>query len=160
MEMFRRATGRMLMAGLLAGAVGGAVGSAAKIAGEAVYPPRIEGQVPPPVVLAEKMAGHPLSEQQKMLRMQAIHWTFGIGTGAVYGAVAEVAPVVTVLYGAVFGVVLQGLTHETAVPYFGLDKPASEQPAREHTSELFTHVLYGVATELVRRVLRRRMRAA
>jgi uncharacterized membrane protein YagU involved in acid resistance len=37
----------------------------------------------------------------------------------------------------------------------GLTESPENQPAREHASELVTHAIYGVTTELVRRVARR-----
>ncbi len=152
-----RATAAMILAGMLAGAVGGIAGSAAKIAGEAVYPPRTLGQTPPPVVLAERLAGHPLSKREQLVAMEAIHWTFGAAAGAVYGGAGEVFPLVRVGYGIVFGLVLQLFTHESAVPLLGLDRPPWQQPLREHASEFVTHGLYGLATEIVRRIVRRRL---
>ncbi len=133
------------------------MGSAAKIAGEVIYNPRTQGQTSPPVVLAQKVLGHPLHKHQQSITEQSIHYVFGGATGAIYGAAAEFAPVVTIGFGAAFGVVLQLLTHETLVPAAGLDVPASQQPAREHLSELFTHILYGATTEVVRRVVRRKL---
>ncbi len=153
----RQSTSRSIAKGLLAGLLGGLAGSVAKIAGEMVYNPRTEGQTPPPVVLVRRVAGHPLTHMQEQVAMNAIHFTFGAATGAIYGAAAEVAPIVTAGYGSVFGVVLQLFTHETLVPAAGLDKPAPQQPMREHLSEFFTHILYGVATEAVRRLVRRKL---
>ena len=141
--------------GLLCGLVGGLVGSVAKVAGEKLYNPRTQAQTPPPVVRADKIAGHRLPPVTADAAMQTIHYTFGGATGAVYGVVAEFLPVVTAGQGTAFGVVLQLLTHESLVPALGLDVPPWRQPLREHTSELFTHVLYGVAAELTRRWLRR-----
>ena len=89
--------------------------------------------------------------------MNAIHFTFGALTGAIYTIAAEALPIVTTGYGSVFGVILQLFTHETLVPAAHLDVPAPQQPAREHLSELFTHILYGVATEATRRILRKRL---
>jgi putative membrane protein len=153
----RRNTTKSIAKGLLAGLLGGLAGSVAKIAGELIYNPRTQGQVAPPIVLAERVAGHPLTHTQQFVSENVIHFTFGAATGAIYGAAAEFAPIVTAGYGSVFGVVLQLLTHETLVPAAGLDKPAPQQPAREHLSELFTHILYGVATEAVRRLARRKL---
>ncbi len=147
---------RNLAKALLFGLLGGFAGSLAKDLGEKVYPPRTQGQTPPPVVLERKLIGRPLSQSQENAGAQVIHYVFGGGSGALYGFAAEFAPIVTVGYGSAFGVVLQLLTHETLVPAAGLDAPAPRQPLREHTSELFTHVLYGVVTEAVRRFLRRR----
>ncbi len=151
------AASRNIAKGLLAGALGGIAGSGAKIVGELIYPPRTLGQVPPPVILAERMAGHPLTKTQQNASMQAIHFVFGAATGAVYGAAAEFAPVVTVGYGSVFGFIMQFFTHESLVPLAGLDVPPWEQPLREHTSEFFTHVLYGLATEAGRRAIRKHL---
>ena len=148
---------RNIAKGLLCGLLGGFAGSVAKIAAELVYDPRNQGQTPPPVVLQRKLAGHPLSHTREQVGMQVIHFVFGGGAGMVYGVAAEFAPIVTVGYGSVFGIVLQLFTHETLVPLAGLDVPATQQPLREHTSEFFTHVLYGVATEATRRALRKRL---
>lgn len=160
MEMVCRATGKMVLAGLLAGAAGGVAGSVAKIVSEAMYPPRTLGQVPPPLLLAERWVGHPLEGGGATAAIQVIHFVFGTGVGAIYGGVAEVAPMVTAGYGVVFGLVLQIFTHESAVPAMGLDVPASQQPMREHVSEFISHACYGLATELVRRRMRRRLTPA
>ena len=148
---------RNLAKGLLAGVLGGLVGSGAKIVGELIYTPRTLGQVPPPVILAERIAGHPLSHLGQNVSMQAIHFVFGATTGAFYGAVAEFAPIVTIGYGSAFGFIMQLFTHEALVPLAGLDVPPWQQPLREHASEFFTHVLFGVATEATRRAVRKRI---
>src|SRR5271156_6972364 len=86
---------RSLIKGFVAGAVGGLVGAAAKAVGEAVYPPRTLGQIPPPAVLVNRMAGRSLTEQEEEVSVQAIHWGFGALAGGVYGALAEYRPSVT-----------------------------------------------------------------
>ena len=158
MELLRHGQ-RLIAKGLLAGAIGGLAGSAAKLAGELIDPPRSEGQEPPPAVLAEKLAGHPLSKHQQTIATQAFHWTFGAGIGAVYGVAAEVAPIVTLAFGVAFGEVVLLLTHESTLPLLGLDRPPAQQPLREHTSEALTHAMYGAGTEAVRRWLMRHWRA-
>ncbi len=142
---------RSLFKGFLAGAIGGLVGAAAKAAGEAVYPPRTQGQIPPPAVLVNRMADRPLSENEEEVSVQAIHWGFGALVGGVYGALAEYQPVVTGRLGANFGLTLCGITHASALPMMGLTESPENQPAREHASELVTHAIYGVTTEVVRR---------
>ena len=146
---------RSLFKGFLAGAIGGLVGAAAKAAGEAVYPPRTLGQIPAPAVLVNRMSDHPLSEKAEEVSVQAIHWGFGALVGGVYGAVAEYQPVVTGRLGANFGLTLCGITHASALPMMGLTESPENQPAREHASELVTHAIYGVTTELVRRLARK-----
>ena len=146
---------RSLMKGFVAGAVGGLVGAAAKSVAEAVYPPRTLGQIPAPAVLVNRMVDQPLTEKQEEVSVQAIHWGFGALVGGLYGAVAEYQPAVTGRLGANFGVALCGITRASALPLLGLTESPENQPAREHASELVTHAIYGVTTELVRRVARK-----
>ena len=157
MEMLRH--GRRLVAkGVLAGALGGLGGGVSKLVGELIYPPRTQGQEPPPAILAEKIAGHPLSKPLQTTATQVFHWTFSVGIGAVYGAAAEFAPLVTSGYGIVFGEVVLLTTHESTLPLLGLNEPPLEQPAREQKSEILTHAMYGLTVEAVRRFLMRRWR--
>jgi putative membrane protein len=146
---------RSLIKGFVAGAVGGLVGAGAKAVAEAVYPPRTLGQIPPPAVLLNRMVAQPLTEKQEEVSVQAIHWGFGALVGGVYGALAEYQPVVTTRLGANFGLTLCGITHASALPMMGLTESPENQPAREHASELVTHAIYGVTTELVRRMARK-----
>jgi putative membrane protein len=145
---------RSLAKGLLAGLVAGLVATAAKSLAEKYYPPRIHGEPEPPEVLAEKIAGHPLHGETKVVATEAIHWGFGAATGAAYGALAEFYPAATAKEGASFGLALMTLTHETALPAMGLAAPADEQTSREHTSEAATHLLYGMVAERVRSFVR------
>ena len=145
---------RSVWKGLVAGAIGGVAATLAKTVGEKFYPPRTEGQPEPPEVLAEKIAGHPLSSDSREISSEAIHWGFGITAGAIYGVIAEFYPAATAKEGATFGLTLMALTHETALPAMGLSEPAEDQSAREHTSEAATHLLFGVVTEKVRSLVR------
>ncbi|MCU1226010.1 MAG: putative periplasmic/secreted protein [Edaphobacter sp.] len=149
---------RSLAKGLLAGLVGGLVATVAKSLAERVYPPRTHGEPEPPVLLAEKVAKHGLTVVRKETAAETIHWGFGAATGAAYGALAEYLPIVTQKDGASFGLALVTLTHEGALPVMGLSAPPSEQTPRERTSEMASHVVYGIVTETVRRVVRRMLR--
>jgi putative membrane protein len=138
----------------MAGLVAGLVATAAKSIAEKLYPPRTHGEPEPPVVLAEKVAGHSLQPASRTLAAESIHWGFGAAAGAAYGALAEFYPIVTAKDGASFGLVLMSITHETALPGLGLAASPEDQTAREHTSETATHLVYGVVAETVRRVVR------
>ena len=46
------------------------------------------------------------------------------------------------------------VTHQGALPAFGLSEPVEDQTVRERTSESATHILYGVVTEKVRGLVR------
>ncbi len=154
-ELKETTRGRSLAKGLLAGLIGGVVATAAKRLGEKIYPPRTHGEPEPPVVLAEKVAGHELAGTQKDVATEAINWGFGALTGAAYGALVEFYPQATAKDGATFGMALSSLTHGTVLPAMGLAAKPEEQTARERTSEMATHVVYGVVTETVRRVVRK-----
>ncbi|MBE7159306.1 MAG: DUF1440 domain-containing protein [Rhodospirillales bacterium] len=155
MSLDQTKTTQSLVKGLVAGAVGGLVATAAKSLGEKLYPPRIHGEPEPPEVVAEKVAGHSLDDDTKAIASESIHWVFGVTAGAFYGVLAELYPAVTAKSGATFGLTLMSLTHEGALPAFGLSEPPQDQSFREKTSESATHVLYGVVTEKVRALVRR-----
>ncbi|HEY1809548.1 MAG TPA: DUF1440 domain-containing protein [Acidobacteriaceae bacterium] len=146
---------RSITKGALAGLIGGLAGAGAKMVAEQLFPPRIQGQTPPPVVLAEQVAGRPLTGGDRQLAMQGIHWIFGALAGAVYGALVEVEPSLGAWRGAAFGITLNRITHESILPKMGLSAPPGQQPARERISEWVTHAAYGVATDSVRRAVRR-----
>jgi putative membrane protein len=154
-ELKKTTYGQSLAKGLLAGLIGGLVATAAKTLAERIYPPRTHGEPEPPEVLAEKVAGHELVGTQKEVAVESIHWGFGALTGAAYGALVEFYPAATAKDGAGFGMALSSLTHGTVLPAMGLAAEPGEQTTRERTSELATHVVYGVVTETVRRVVRR-----
>ena len=144
-----------LLKGALAGLIGGLVATAVKSLAEKIYPPRTHGEPEPPDVLAEKIAGHPLPDTQKAIASETIHWSFGALTGAAYGALAEFYPAATAKEGATFGLTLASLTHESALPAMGLSADPEHQTTREHSSELATHIIYGLVTETVRSLVRK-----
>ncbi len=146
---------RSVIKGALAGLIGGLAGAGAKIVAEQIFPPRVEGQTPPPAVLAEQVAGHPLAPGEKRMAVESIHWAFGAFAGAVYGAFAEYEPSVGAWKGAAFGITLNKMTHESVLPKMGLSAPTERQPARERISEWVSHAAYGVVTDSVRRLVRR-----
>jgi putative membrane protein len=145
---------RSIAKGALAGMFGGLAGAATKMLAEEIFPPRTQGQVPPPVVLAERVAGHELAGGEKTAAVQSIHWGFGAVAGAIYGAAVEVEPSFAAWWGAAFGITLNRLTHESLLPKMGLSAPKSQQPTQERISEWVTHAVYGITTEMVRRSVR------
>lgn len=146
---------RSLAKGFLAGFVGGLAGAAIKMVAEQVFPPRVQGQTPPPVLLAEQVAGRDLPDSQRALAMHSIHWVFGGLAGGIYGALVEVEPSLAAWRGAAFGITLNRITHEALLPRLGLAAPTRHQPTQERISEWVTHAAYGVGTDTVRRVVRR-----
>ncbi len=146
---------KSLAKGLLAGLIGGIIATGAKTLAEKFYPPRTHGEPEPPAVLAEKVSGGNLSETEKVIATETIHWIFGAAAGAAYGALAEFYPAATARDGANFGMTLMALTHEGALPALGLSAEPADQTNREKASEIATHVVFGFVTETVRRYVRK-----
>ena len=143
-----------LAKGLAAGLIAGIVATAARSFAEKLYPPRTHGEPEPPTILAEKIAGRSLEQDTRITATETIHWSFGAAAGAAYGAIAEYYPPITERNGANFGMTLMALTHHSALPALGLAAEPEEQTAREKSSEVVTHVVFGVVTETVRRIVR------
>ena len=96
-----------------------------------------------------------LTPATKEMAAEGIHWGFGAAAGAAYGALAEFYPAATAKEGASFGMALEALTHETALPAMGLGAAPGDRTFQERASEMTSHVVYGLATEMVRRIVRR-----
>ena len=144
-----------LAKGLLAGLIGGVVATAAKSFAEKIYPPRTHGEPEPPAILAEKLSGHSLGEPGKTAAAETIHWGFGALVGAAYGALVEYYPAATAKDGASFGLALATLTHGTVLPAMDLSANPEDQTTRERISEMSTHVVFGLVTEIVRKTVRK-----
>jgi Predicted periplasmic/secreted protein len=135
--------------------IGGIVATAAKTAAERIYPPRAHGRAEPPALLKRKIGGRQLSVRQQEVAQKTIHWGLGAATGAAYGAVAEFYPAATAKQGASFGMAFAAATQDGALPALGLATAPADKTTREKSSELVSHVVYGVVTETVRRIVRR-----
>lgn len=146
---------RSIVKGAIAGLLGGIVGTAAKYAVEKVYPPRVHGEPEPAALVGDKLSEMSLQRNQGLVAKQAVHWGIGAATGAAYGAVAELYPPATSKQGASFGIAMVALTHDSTLPVFGLATKPEPQTKREKTSELASHIAYGVVTETVRSIVRR-----
>ena len=125
---------RSLAKGLLAGLAAGIIATAAKTVAEKIYPPR------PHAASAD-----------------GIHWGFGMTAGAAYGVLAEFYPAATSREGVNFGLTLLALTQETTLPAAGLAAPIKPETTREKTSEIASHIIFGLVTETVRRTVRKRL---
>jgi putative membrane protein len=105
--------------------------------------------------LSRRLFHHELSQREKKVAGPAMHYGFGTLTGVAYGMLAEVAPDVTRGAGAPFGTAVWLGADEIAVPAFRLSGPPWEHPAPVHARALAAHLVYGVATEGMRRLVRR-----
>lgn len=164
--------GVKLCKGATAGMVGGFVASwvmtrfqelwltiDAKRKGKPVAKSMPESQTEPAtVVVAEaistKVFHHQLTAREKQPAGQAVHYAFGGGMGALYGAAAELMPSVTAGQGMLYGTGLWFAGDEVAVPLLRLSVPPTETPATTHVYALASHLVYGLTLETVRSALR------
>ncbi len=147
--------------GFLAGAIGGLIGTALKTVAESYFPPRGEDEEAPPATLANRaaqaIAGERLSEQQKHIAEQGLHWLFGTLIGGAYGAAVEVVPQLSDGLGLPFGTAIFGVMHEGVLPAADIEEPHRDKDPTEERNELLTHLVYGFTTEVVRGTVRDRL---
>jgi putative membrane protein len=105
--------------------------------------------------ISQGVFGHELKESEKESAGAAVHYAFGIATGGLYGAVAEVLPEVTLGAGLPFGAAFWLVADETAVPLLGLSRASTEYPLTTHAYAFASHLVYGLTAELVRRAVRK-----
>ena len=152
--------------GAIVGLVGGVLAAGAMSVAHRVLSdldPKAEAPLPksedPTIKVARaatSLAGYTLAEHQKPRAGTAVHYAFGAVVGAVYGAIAEIAPIVTTAFGVPFGIGVWFGAHVVAVPAMGLSDPPTRQPVGKEAEEFGLHVVYGAVTEIVRRLLNRR----
>lgn len=104
--------------------------------------------------IAVGISGRELTESQKDVAGTAFHYAMGIASGALYGAAAEIIPVVKVGAGVPFGAAVWLIADEGIVPAAGLSKSSDEYPPSIHAYALASHLVFGLTTELVRRAVR------
>ena len=105
--------------------------------------------------LSRGLFHHGLSKPEKKVAGPALHYGFGALTGAAYGALAEITPGVTRGAGAPFGAAVWLAADEITVPVLRLSGPPWQYPPMVHARALGAHLVYGLATEGLRRLVRR-----
>ena len=107
---------------------------------------------------AQRVAGRPLFTEKKYAGSAALHYAVGTAVGGLYGAAASTAPALGKAAGVPFGTAVWAGLHLGAAPALGLARPY-EAPLVVEAAELASHVVYGVATEMVRRGVTAAVRA-
>lgn len=151
--------------GALAGLVGGLIAAGAmslthRLVGDMVPkpPPQAQKVEDSTVKVASqvlRLVGLTLDENDKPRAGTIVHYAFGAGVGAIYGALAEIVPRVTMALGLPFGIAVWLGAHVITVPALGLSEPPTRQPLGKEAEEFGLHLVYGVTTELLRRLLSR-----
>jgi putative membrane protein len=104
--------------------------------------------------ISESVLARPLPSDAKAGAGRAVHYAMGVVSGVIYGAVAEVLPIVTTGAGLPFGIALWWIADNSIVPALRLSKPLETYPSSVHAYALSSHLVYGGATEMTRRMLR------
>jgi putative membrane protein len=146
---------KSLARGLIAGLIAGLAATAAKALAERIFPPQPKPGPGSPIPPAKCVSAEASSSVANKKQNEGLRWGLGAATGAAYGAVAEFYPEATARHGASFGLALEAMSHEAALPTLGLAAEPEDQTARERGSEITSYVVYGVTAELVRRLVRR-----
>jgi putative membrane protein len=98
--------------------------------------------------------GQHLSWEGKKRGGPAVHYAFGALIGALYGGLAEMVPGITAGAGSGFGTLLFVGADLLAVPALGLSSNPAPEPASKLASPFAAHLVYGVATDSIRKLLR------
>ncbi|KQB83854.1 YagU family protein [Corynebacterium oculi] len=161
-EPARRRLGTALWVGIVAGFFSGIV----KFGWEVPFPPRTpeRNATNPPQALLELLGMSPeathatysyLGNQLPYVSF-ILHFAFAISFAVLYCLVAEYWPAIKMWQGAVFGVVIFVAFHVVLMPLIGVVPAPWDQPAAEHFSEFFGHIVWMWSIEIVRRDLRNR----
>lgn len=103
--------------------------------------------------IVRTVAHRGLTARQKEIAGPAVHYAMGGGSGALYGVLAELLPSAWLARGLSLGAALWLTADEIAVPAFRLSGPPTRYPASVHAQALASHLVYGLTTDLVRRVV-------
>jgi len=161
--------GASLVKDAIYGAIGGIVGTLVmeQVANglykfEADEKKKIEEQIrpePPFMTLARRLAANgadgPPSEKNVQRLGQAIHWGYGIGWGALYGALHDRVPALSRAAGLPFGIVFSLIGDELMTTAMKLTPPPQAFPIDAHVRGLVAHVAYTAAADGVYHTLKR-----
>jgi putative membrane protein len=103
--------------------------------------------------LATAVTGRCLTREQLRIAAPLLHYTFGSVVGALYGMWAERLRGRRTAAGADMGVALWLTADVIAMPLLGLSRPTTRRPVEMHLQSLAAHLVYGVTTECIRRIV-------
>ena len=105
-------------------------------------------------IVSTVTGGRHLSLQGEQKGGPIVHYAFGALMGAIYGAAVEYAPAARAGFGTAFGSAVFTGADMIAVPALGLSGSSAGAPVSSLASPLSAHIVYGVTTEAVRRLVR------
>lgn len=104
--------------------------------------------------ISQSLTGQKIPKKNRPAAGEAVHYAMGAMSGAVYGVAAELIPFATAGEGLAFGASVWMAADNAIVPALGLGSSPTKTPASTHIYALASHLVYGVATEAVRRAVR------
>jgi uncharacterized membrane protein YagU involved in acid resistance len=107
------------------------------------------------IAVSEGVFHRRLTRHEKEIAGAASHYVMSGASGGIYGAVAEKMPVASVGAGLPFGAAVWLIADEVVVPALGLSKRPTQFPLSIHAYALASHLVYGLATEMGRRAVRK-----
>ena len=105
-------------------------------------------------IVSKVTGGRHLSFEERKKGGPIVHYAFGAIMGGVYGVLAEYSPASTAGFGTSFAGALFAGADLVAVPALRLSGSAAEVRASTLVTPFAAHLVYGVATEGVRRLVR------
>jgi putative membrane protein len=98
--------------------------------------------------------GRHLSLEEKQKGGPIVHYAFGGLMGALYGLASEFSPITTAGFGTAFAGALFAGADLWAVPALHLSGSTGDAPVSSLATPFGAHIVYGVTTEAVRKVIR------
>src|SRR3954454_1875228 len=108
--------------------------------------------------LVEGVFGRHLPDERAALVNNLTHWGYGVLNGAPFGILAGSVRAPRAWYGALFGGTVWATSY-AVLPAAKLYRPIWEYDARTLAKDLSAHLVYGVSTAVVFRLLRASSRA-
>lgn len=105
-------------------------------------------------VVSTVTGGRHLSFEQKQKGGPVVHYAFGALMGGLYGVAAEYSELTTAGFGTAFAGALFAGADLWAVPKLGLSGSSGDAPVSSLATPFSAHVVYGMTTEAVRRMVR------
>jgi hypothetical protein len=96
-------------------------------------------------LMVETVTGRSLSAQYTAVTNNAVHWTYGLLWGGLYGLLGWAFLGRNVAWGPAFGLVVWASSYVT-LPLLGLYKPMWQYDIRTLTKDLSAHLAYGLGT--------------
>ena len=121
------------------------------------------GGLDPAHVVADKIAsaaGADLSPSQRHPAGMGIHYSLGIGPGAIYGALRDRVPYMGAGRGTLWGFALFALQDEVLNSAAGLSGKPRDYPWQAHARGLLAHLVYGAVTDIAFSVMKERAAAS